>query len=206
MRGTLKTDRRAEELIEFWFGGDPDDGRVALQQRALWFEHNPAHDREITARFSALLREAESGALDSWGETPNQCLALIILLDQFSRVVGRGTPHAFENDPRALALSRRLVEEGAHKALRAIERVFVFLPFEHTETAEAQRESVALCEALAEGVPPRWREAFDGFSAYARKHAEVIRRFGRFPHRNEILGRVSTPEERQFLLDPEASF
>lgn len=195
-----------QALLGYWFGDDPDDGRVAAAQGALWFEGRPEHDREIGARFGALLDAAEAGALETWDATPRSRLALVILLDQVSRVVGRGTPRAFRNDARALHHVRVMLDTDAERALRPIERVFLFLPLEHAEDRTLQEESVARCAALARSVPAAWRAAFDGFVDYARRHEAVIRRFGRFPHRNAILGRTSSAEEREFLRTPGAGF
>ncbi len=197
----MSLEPEAAALLSHWFGDDPDDGRVAEQQNPLWFERRPEHDREVGRRFGALLDRAERGALDVWRDHGRAHLALVIVLDQLSRVIGRGTPRAFRNDTRALALSRELLDNGEELALRPVERVFLLLPLEHAEELAAQEESVARCEALAREVPAAWREAFERFAEFARRHAEVIRRFGRFPHRNQILGRISTTEEEAFLRD-----
>ncbi len=202
----MSRDARFGALLDFWFGDDPDDARVAQQNGALWFAHRPRHDREIAARFGGLLDDAERGALDSWRGHSHAHLALIVVLDQFSRVIGRGTARAFQNDARALGLSRELFDTAAERELRPIARAFLHLPLEHAEIWTLQEESVARSEALAEEVPAPWRDSFERFAHYARRHAEIIRRFGRFPHRNEILKRVSTTEELAFLRDPSVSF
>ncbi len=194
------------ELLQFWFGDDPDDARVAENQRPLWFGQRPEHDRAIADRFAGLLGAGEAGRLDRWRAEPRSQLASVILFDQVSRVVGRGTHRAFQNDGRALALARAMLDTDAETGLRPIERVFLFLPLEHAEDLALQEENVARCSALATSVPAPWRDAFDPFVDYARRHEAVIRRFGRFPHRNAILGRHSTPEETAFLSAPDAGF
>jgi uncharacterized protein (DUF924 family) len=192
--------------LEYWFGNDLDDRRVAQRQAPLWFEHHLEHDREIIERFGGLLDAAERGALDSWRGRGRAHLALVVVLDQLSRVIGRGTPRAFQNDAHAMRVSRELLDTDVETALRPVERVFLYLPLEHSEDLVAQEEAVARCEALVREVPAPWRSAFENFAAYARRHADVIRRFGRFPHRNEILQRISTTEESEFLRNPDASF
>lgn len=195
-----------ETLLRFWFRDDPDDGRVARAQRPLWFGGEAAHDREVAARFGSWLDAAEAGGLESWATATRSRLALVILFDQISRVVGRGTPRAFRNDARALALAREMLDTDDERALRPIERAFLHLPLEHAEDLALQEECVARSEALARSVPAAWRDEFESFAEYARRHEVVIRRFGRFPHRNAILGRASSTDELAFLREPEAGF
>jgi len=143
---------------------------------------------------------ASSGALARWEETPLAGLALVVVLDQFPRNMFRGTPEAFASDALALGVARRLVERGFDGLLRHVERMFVYLPFEHAEDLSAQERALALFEALDREEP-----GGDLFE-YAHRHHEIIARFGRFPHRNAILGRASTPDEREFLLQPGSGF
>jgi uncharacterized protein (DUF924 family) len=153
----------------------------------------------VRARFGATIAAALAGALPAaWAAQP---LAEILLLDQFTRNVFRGTPRAVAGDERALQRARMLVASGAHRGLQPLERCFAYLPFEHAEDLGPQDEGVALFEAIA-GLDPYCAHALD----YARRHREVIRRFGRFPHRNAILGRAGTPEEEAFLREPGSSF
>ncbi len=179
---------------------------MARTQRPLWFGGQAAHDAEITARFGAWLGAAEDGELETWIGEAQSRLALVILFDQISRVVGRGTPRAFRNDAKALAHAREMLDSDAESALRPIERAFLHLPLEHAEDLALQEECVARSEALARSVPVGWRDEFESFAEYARRHEAVIRRFGRFPHRNAILGRVSSAEELAFLRDPDSGF
>jgi uncharacterized protein (DUF924 family) len=135
------------------------------------------------------------GQLEQWRSTPLAALALVVVLDQFSRNMFRGTPRAFDGDPAALAAARGALERGLDRLLSPAERTFMYMPFEHAEELAAQRRSLALFEAL----DPNDME-------YARRHHEIIARFGRFPHRNAVLGRESTPEEIEFLKGPDSSF
>ena len=189
----------AAEILDFWFlpPGDPQHG----QARREWFIKNPAFDEQIRTRFGALLERALSGELMAWTTSPHGTLALIVLLDQFTRNAFRGTARAFAGDDQALALARTLVEQGGDRQLVAVERQFAYLPFEHAEDETCQALSVELFgRLLAEtGHAP-------GVLEYAERHREVIRRFGRFPHRNELLGRQSTNEERSFLTEPGSRF
>jgi uncharacterized protein (DUF924 family) len=185
-------------VLDFWFGyADAVDAR--------WFKGGEAFDREIAERFGATIAAALAGDLEGWAARPEGTLALIVVLDQFTRNVHRGTPRAFAGDSRALALARRLVDSGEHLRLPPLRRWFAYMPLEHAEDLAVQQRCVAWFEALtAEGGPHR--EALAGALDYARRHHDVIARFGRFPHRNAILGRTSTPEEAAFLLQPGSSF
>jgi uncharacterized protein (DUF924 family) len=179
--------------LDFWFGAPP------YAPRAAWFTKSEAFDAEVRERFGATLEAALAGTLPpAWAAAP---LAEILLLDQFTRNAFRGTPRAFAGDARALALAQRLADSGEHLALHPVQRVFAYLPFEHAEDAALQDRSVRLFAALAAEHPP----AAD-YLDYAERHRDVIRRFGRFPHRNAVLGRASTPEEQAYLATPGSGF
>lgn len=165
-----------------------------------------ATDKEIRNRFLSYVVAAGAGELDEWRESASGRLALILLLDQFTRNIYRDTPEAFARDERARELCVSGLAEGADQALRPIERVFFYLPLEHSEDIEDQDRCVALFQQLAEDVPAHWKPAFDGFIDFAIRHQAIIQQFGRFPHRNAILGRESTPEETGFLAGPGSSF
>ena len=187
----------ATEVLEFWFG-EPGSAEH-LRSRSLWFTKSDATDRAIAERFGAIVEDALAGSHDDWAATPRGALALVILLDQFTRNIHRNTPRAFAGDARALALATRLVDTARDLSLAPVERWFAYMPFEHSERLVDQYESVRLFERLAA----------DGLEApldWARKHFDVVARFGRFPHRNAILGRVSTPEEVEYLKQPGAGF
>jgi uncharacterized protein (DUF924 family) len=186
------------EVLDFWFGApdSPERGRP----RSCWFAKSEAFDGQIRSNFAGLYRRAAGGDLAGWERTPLAALALAVLLDQFPRNMFRGTAQAFAADGRALGTARLIVERGFDTVLRPVERWFVYLPFEHAEDIAVQRRSIALFRAL-ESDPDS-----AGTVDYARRHYDIIARFGRFPHRNDVLGRRSTPEESLFLLQPGSGF
>ncbi|WP_322033336.1 DUF924 family protein [Paraburkholderia sp. J76] len=195
----MNLDARARDVLDFWFGapGSEEFG----SERKMWFRKNAAFDATLRERFGALLDAACAGELDAWCETPEGALALVIVLDQFSRNCHRGTPRAFCADDKALRIARAMVASGADRRLPTLQhRSFAYLPFEHAEDAEAQRESLRLFGELAQD--PEAKDYYD----YAVRHANIIERFGRFPHRNGQLGRVSTDEETAFLRERGSSF
>jgi uncharacterized protein (DUF924 family) len=184
----------AEDVLVFWFGdvaGDDFGGR-----QDVWFNSDPAFDAVVADRFAALHARASGGELAYWEETPRNALALVIVLDQFPRNIYRGTPRAFASDPMALTVAKRAIERGFDRTLRPVERLFLYLPFEHAEDMREQDRSISLVTALGD------KKTLD----YAIRHREIIARFGRFPHRNAILGLASTAEERTFLAEPNSSF
>jgi uncharacterized protein (DUF924 family) len=186
------------DVLGFWFGepGSPERGRP----RKCWFEKSEAFDAEVRYRFLALQRRAAAGKLRKWERTPLAALALVVLLDQFPRNMFRGEARAFACDALALRVARHIVDSRFDSMLRPVERWFAYLPFEHAEDLAVQRRSLTLFGALA-GDPDS-----AGTISYARRHYDIVRRFGRFPHRNAILGRVSTSEEAAFLSQPGSSF
>lgn len=186
------------EVLGFWFEGDP------RAFRTKWFRRDDAFDAAIRGRFGALAEAAREGAHDAWAETPEGALALLLALDQFPRNLHRGTARAFASDARALAVARRAVlGRRVDLALAPTQRVFLYLPFEHAEGMAEQDLSVALFEGLRDHAP---HNQPDGAVDFAWRHREVIRRFGRFPHRNAALGRGSTAAERAYLALPGAGF
>jgi uncharacterized protein (DUF924 family) len=188
-------DSSARELLDFWFG----DGSAP---RAEWFRKDAGFDAQIRARFGALVEQALAGTLDHWADDgADAALARVLLLDQFTRNIFRDTARAFEGDALALAATRRLVAYGLDRQLDPLRRVFAYLPLEHAEDRATQRLSVALFAALVVEDP-----ALASYADYAQRHAAVIERFGRFPHRNAILGRASTAEEVEFLKQPGSGF
>jgi uncharacterized protein (DUF924 family) len=192
-------DPRARDVLECWFGapGTADFG----VERKSWFKRSDAFDTMLRQRFGALIDEALHGALDSWTRTPLGALALVIVLDQFSRNCHRGTARAFSADAKALLVAQQMVASGADRQLPGVHhRAFAYLPFEHDETLESQRESVRLFNALEVEAPGA------DYVGSAIRHAKIIERFGRFPHRNALLGRPSTVEEMAFLREPGSSF
>jgi uncharacterized protein (DUF924 family) len=142
---------------------------------------------------------ASRGELDAWLESPQSALALVISLDQFPRNIWRGTARAFAQDAQALRLARISLAKGHPRELATVEQGFLLMPFQHVESVELQRESVRLYEGIASDAPAPWQPLVETFLKFARLHLELIERFGRFPHRNAILGRASTPEEAAYL-------
>ena len=195
-----------DTLHAFWFGTSPQDAEVIASQSALWWQKQPAVDTEIRKRFAPLVERAATGELDSWlGELRGR-LALILLTDQFPRNIWRDQAAAFAFDVLALRWAKEALALGLDTRARAIERVFLYLPLEHSENLADQQHAVRLFEALAASVSTELRPAFDGFLDYARRHLEIIDRFGRFPHRNAALGRETTAAEAEFLRQPGSRF
>ncbi|MEK0082206.1 DUF924 family protein [Benzoatithermus flavus] len=176
-----------DEILTFWF---------APENRPRWFTPDSAFDAEIARRFGPLIEDAADGRLAAWVREPRGALALCILLDQFPRNVWRGTPRAFAYDRYALPVAEEALARGHDRALSPEERLFLYLPLEHSEDLERQQRCVALMEGLGD---PGWLD-------YAVRHRDIVARFGRFPHRNAVLGRTSTAEEEAFLQEPNASF
>lgn len=186
-------------ILAFWFGrpGEPGFG----QPRSEWFRKDAAFDDQIRSRFLNSVEAALAGQLAAWADDRQGALALLILLDQFPRNLFRGEAKAFAGDAQARQLAETVLAKGWDKGLSAVEKLFVYLPFEHSEALADQERSVALFSTLATGHP-----GCEGFLDYARRHHEVIARFGRFPHRNAALGRPSTPEETSYLAQPGSGF
>ena len=192
-------DAQAQDVLDFWFlpPDNPDYG----QARVEWFRKDDGFDAQIRARFGALIDVAIEGGLRAWDATPHGALARLIVLDQLTRNVYRGTPRAFAGDAQALALAVALTQAGQDQLLPPMLRAFAYLPFEHAEDLAMQARAVELFQLLSQAQP-----GFEGMLDYAERHQEVIARFGRFPHRNAILGRASTPQEVEFLRQPGSSF
>ncbi|WP_303721973.1 DUF924 family protein [Malonomonas rubra] len=198
---------KSEKILRYWFGSSEDDLQVMEQKVKLWFGKDEQVDREIGTIFGSWIATAAAeGVLPGDEQVGQRYLATIILLDQFTRNIYRGDARAFTSDSIALRLAMDSLQNNYDSGLRPIERVFIYLPLEHAEEMEMQNRSVALFEELTRNVPKRMRSAFEGFLDYAVRHREIITRFGRFPHRNLILGRESTAEEIEFLKQPNSSF
>jgi uncharacterized protein (DUF924 family) len=185
-----------QDIHEYWFGPLDAAGMARPEQHQLWFSASDATDADLRRRFGALVERALDGALHAWADDDAGLVALVLLLDQFTRNIFRGTPRAFAGDPQALALARQTVAAGRHRRLPAIHRVFLYLPLEHCEDLATQDECLRLFAELARDSGG---ESVAGFQRYALAHREVIAQFGRFPHRNAMLGRDSTPEELAHL-------
>jgi len=181
-------------VLDFWFG-------AATEPRGLWFRKDATFDAQIARDFGPAIDAALRGELDGWAAQADSALARLVLLDQFTRNAYRDTPRAFAGDAQALAGARAMLAAGFDQALPALQRVFVYLPLEHAEDMAAQDDAVRLFAALSADAP-----GLADYEVWARKHAAVIARFGRFPHRNEQLGRPSTPQEIAFLREPGSRF
>ena len=182
---------RTDEVLDFWFGSEGEPGYGEF--REAWFRKDPEFDAEVTARFGELYEQAVAGDLDGWRDDARSCLALEIVLDQFPRNMFRGDARAFAADAQARDAARTLLARADE--LSPDERLFAWLPFEHSESLDDQKLA---CDVIA----PLGEELL----RYAERHREIIERFGRFPHRNAILGRASTPEEMEFLKQPGSGF
>jgi uncharacterized protein (DUF924 family) len=191
---------KSAAILDYWLGPEATRDDPPAEVRKRWFEKSPMTDAYIAEHFSTLIASAAIGALDSWADTARGRLALIILLDQFTRNVHRDNPRAFDHDHKALSLVHGGLELGQDKELAAAERQFFYMPLMHSEVLAEQRRSVALFDALAHDAP-----ALDS-REWAKKHCAIIERFGRFPHRNNLLGRTSTGDEVAFLMQPGSSF
>lgn len=190
------------DVLGFWFGNtDAVDPR--------WFRRSDAFDAAIRERFGAAVEAALAGRLNGWAAQPQGALALIVLLDQFTRNIFRGTPAAFAGDTQALALAWELVDSGEHRHLPPLQRWFATMPLEHAEDLGTQRQCVRLFEVLvadAAATASPHTDALAGALDYARRHHDVVARFGRFPHRNAILGRESSADEAAYLQQPGSGF
>jgi uncharacterized protein (DUF924 family) len=196
----------AQSILAFWFADAAGDPARAAAREGFWFGAAQETDEEIRRRFGAAISAAVRGELTQWRDTPRSALALVLLLDQFPRHVWRGTGRAFGCDETALETARASVAAGHLEALTPIEQAFLILPYQHSESIEAQRECVRRSEEIARRAPPEWRPLLEHYTDYARQHLALIERFGRFPHRNRALGRESTPEELAFVAGGGASF
>ena len=195
-----------DHVLSFWFE-DATLSPEALQRRsAVWFGADPAFDDECAARFATLVEAVASGGLGDWAGIPQGRLALVLLLDQMSRNIHRGSPGAFMHDAQAAAHCLAGIESGQDRSLHAVERVFLYMPLQHAEDLALQRRSVERFDSLAAEADDAWRDRFTENAHYARLHRDIIERFGRFPHRNRVLGRTSTDEELRYLADGAPTF
>lgn len=200
-----------KSILEFWFGSLTD--AIPIDKKSppakLWFNGGRAFDEEVRARFSADYEKARAGEYKDWGADARGRLALVLIFDQFPRNMFRGTPQAFETDGLALELAKRSIKDGKEKELMLIERVFLYMPFMHAESLDAQELGIKSFFGLIEEskVKSSPNTAYFQYNLiYAKQHRDIIARFGRFPHRNAILQRPSTPQETEFLTKPGSSF
>jgi uncharacterized protein (DUF924 family) len=195
-----------DDVLEFWFVDTPVTVKQIDRLRARWFAADEKFDAAVAKRFAEVLPLAQSGDLDQWCASARGRLALILILDQFSRRMHRGTSMAFAGDEKALKLCRQGIAEGADRALPSVERAFFYLPLQHAEELSGQLASVRLYDGLLADATAEFTPVLEEFAAEARAHRDVIARFGRFPHRNEMLRRELAPDEAQFMRGSRAKF
>jgi uncharacterized protein (DUF924 family) len=194
-----------EDVLQFWFGTLHDE-RTIPERSKYWFVKDQSFDDSIRKKFSTLLDDAKNGKLIDWELSHKGALALTIIRDQFSRNLFRNSPKAFEQDAAALNLTLKMISENKDKKYFPVERAFIYLPLEHSESLDIQKLSVSKFQELTNSAPNEIKAYFEDTLLYAKRHHEIIERFGRFPHRNEVLNRVSTAEEITFLNEPMSSF
>jgi uncharacterized protein (DUF924 family) len=201
----LSQDKPWAELIDGWFGDTLDDPSAIPQRMGWWFSADEERDSGLASRYGELVEQCAIGRHYRWLDDPEGRLALVLALDQLPRNLFRGTPRAFAYDASTAAWCLAAAHTGQDKALKPIQRAFLYMPLQHMEDLQAQQAGVALFERLAEDMAPLeyYRE---GFLPFARQHLEIIARFGRFPHRNQVLGRTNTPEEDEYLAGGAPTF
>jgi len=195
-----------KDILTFWFADAVEDPAKAIQRRSFWFQADPTVDEMISERFSASILCASRGELSAWEQAPLSCLAHVILLDQFPRNLYRGKARAFQFDSRALGVASRGVAAGYLDQLSLVEKCFLLLPYEHSEDLYVQRAGIDLLERIVDGAEPEWEPSARVSLDFAKRHFEIVERFGRFPHRNAVLGRLSTPVEKAYLEGVGESF
>lgn len=204
--GLLTEDtQNIQKILSFWFG-ELKGNTVPKEKHYFWFEKNNETDAFIKENFEFLFQKSNSGELNNWIKDSDGLLAWVVLLDQFSRNIYRENAKAFEQDKKALQISLNVILAGLDKKYKPAERIFLYLPLEHSEILDVQKKSVGLFKVLFDESSPENKQILEMSYEYARRHEEVIERFGRFPHRNKILGRESTEEEIEFLKTPGSSF
>ncbi|AIS15458.1 transmembrane protein [Pseudomonas chlororaphis subsp. aurantiaca] len=195
-----------QPLLDWWFGSAEKPADIVAEKGKLWFGKRDSQDLEARERFGDLVEQALAGGLTEWAQRPQGWLALVLLLDQLPRMLYRETPKSFAGDLRAQALVAQGIAADFDRQLPAMQRSFIYLVFEHCENLAVQNEAISRFVALHDEQPPEDRPVFADQLDYAERHQKIIARFGRFPHRNRILGRESTPEELAFLREPGSSF
>ncbi|MCW8830489.1 MAG: DUF924 domain-containing protein [Gammaproteobacteria bacterium] len=195
-----------EKILEYWFGGFPNAYSADPSRFKMWFEEGHKYDQEIFIQFGAVYQRAVEGGLEHWLDMPRGRLAVIILLDQFSRHIHRGSPEAFAQDTKAQAICLEGIGAGDDLKLHPVERSFFYLPLEHAEDIDKQKYSVQAYNQLLADVPEPHQAPYRELLEWAMKHHYVIESFGRFPELNEILGRENTAEELEFIENKEFAF
>lgn len=195
-----------QPLLGWWFGPEASASQVAAARQGLWFGKKDHQDAEARERFGELVEQALDGGLADWAEQPDGWLALILLLDQLPRMIFRNDPRGFAGDARAQALVADGLARGLERHLAPIRQIFIYLVLEHAEDLASQERALYRYQRLLDGTDTAERKLFEGFLDFSERHRVVIARFGRFPHRNAVLGRASSDEESAFLREPGSRF
>jgi uncharacterized protein (DUF924 family) len=195
-----------EDVLEFWFADAASSPQAARERNKFWFNGNPETDSEIWKVFEDVITDAAGDIYDQWGETGLGRLALIILLDQFPRNIYRGTSEVFRYDDRALALAGQGVTLGQLAGLSIPEQAFFLMPYQHSEDISVQRAGIQLMQAMTNEASEEWQAIAQGHLDFAVRHHDIVAAYGRFPHRNSLLGRSSTEAEAEFLTDGGETF
>ena len=203
---TDEDEQRINAILSFWFKEQELSAPQIDRRMDIWFGEDPVFDHEIEKEFAGDVERACKGKLDHWAGEPRGRLALIILIDQFRRNIHRNTAKAFSMDRLALKLCVEGAMEKKDKGLTPIQKVFFYMPLQHAESRKVQAKSVELFNRLAESVSPTYQETFLTVAQFAELHKDIIDQFGRFPHRNELLGRENTPEEDEYLAGDSPDF
>jgi len=190
------------EVLTYWFGALQSDSEFPEEKAKMWFAGGEEVDRYIRTNFLHALKRAICGDLDEWQKDARSALALVILLDQFSRNIFRDSPQMFAQDKKALEIALDAIDHGYDTAIKPVEAIFFYMPLEHSEDIKIQEKSLALFNAVVERAPAATQFPMQNALDYAKQHYDIIKRFGRYPHRNDILGRQSTAEELEFLKQP----
>ena len=194
------------KIVAFWLGSSLDSPTAAYSRREWWYRGGAAVDEEIRAQFGTMVPRACAGDLTAWQDTSDGALALILLLDQFTRNLYRNTPEAYAGDALAFEIVNRAINSGVDQDLHLVGRIWLYHPFHHAEQIENQDRGLELLNAVLQGAPPDWHPHIQRSIKGWTRHRNIVARFGRFPHRNEVLGRRSTDEERAFLAENGETF
>jgi uncharacterized protein (DUF924 family) len=192
-------DPEINRVLAFWFGAGPNDQPTIDARMNRWFNGDDASDEEVRTQFGELVERASKGKLAAWAGSARGRLALILLLDQFRRQIYRGKPEAFKRDAQALKLCVEGAMTGDYRTLDPFEQAFFFMPLQHAESLKIQQRSVKIYTGLVAGVSDTLKATFATFAQFAELHRDIVATYGRFPHRNRILGRADSPSEREFL-------
>ena len=195
-----------DAVLDFWFGKIEDGDVTDHSKRKRWFNSTPEFDETIRSNFLHLYEQSLSGALPSWQDTASGSLALVVVLDQFPLNMFRRSARAFESEHAAVAACQHALLHAQDTELSVVERTFLYMPLMHAESAELQAESVRRYTDLAAQAPPHLKEMAEHTAKFARNHRDIVSRFGRFPHRNPVLGRTNTPAESEYLAEGPSSY